>query len=103
MAWRLGIIVHSIVSRHHLFFLLSNHNSDKRGERYDGYRVESFVGSIDFDGDGIPDYADLDDDNDGQNDIVDPDDDNDGIPDIRDWDDDNDFCLLYTSPSPRDS
>ena len=70
----------------------------------------SFSG--DFDEDGIVDGIDLDDDNDGildseegTNDI-----DNDGLPNYFDLDSDGDgcpdvqeACLLYTSPSPRDS
>jgi len=60
---------------------------------YDGKKVPVVIGSIDFDGDGIPDYLDPDDDNDGTMDIFDLDDDNDGMPDTIDDDDDNDGVL----------
>lgn len=65
----------------------------KKYEINDGGTVLAYSGSIDFDGDGIMDYADDDDDNDGIPDILDKDDDNDGIPDTIDKDDDNDGIL----------
>ena len=72
----------------------------------DGVINDSDTGYSDSDSDGMDDDSETtpvtNTDNDGNPDFVDIDSDNDGIQDVIEGGD-GIFCLLYTSPSPRDA